>query len=100
MQKCWAWMNSRIAKDESLNVLIHNKDSGSKMLTVPYVNNGKFRFPGLIFFDTAKVYYQFNTNRKLSNESAVIFKNGLYSGFKKINLFNDHARPGRPMIAH
>jgi hypothetical protein len=42
----------------------------------------------MIFFDTAKMYYQFNTNRKLSEESAVIFKNGMYSGFKKIRPFS------------
>jgi len=71
-----------------MNVLIQNKDSSSKMISVPYVNNGKFRLPGLIFFDTAKVYYQFNTNRQLSQESAVIFKNGLYSGFKKIRPYS------------
>jgi hypothetical protein len=79
---------SRISKDESLNVLVYNKDSGSKMLLVPYVNNGKFRLSGLVFFDTAKVYYQFNTNQKLSNESAVIFKNGLYPGSKKLRPYS------------
>jgi len=79
---------SRIAKDESLNVLIYNKDSGSKMLSVPYVNNGKFHLSGLYFFDTAKVYYQFNTNRNLSSESAVLFKNGLFGGYRKLKPFS------------
>jgi hypothetical protein len=81
-------VNSRIAKDESLLVIFQNKDSATNMLTVPYVNNGKFRLPGLIFFDTAKAFYQFTVNRNLSNESAVVFKNGLYSGFKKLRPFN------------
>ena len=79
---------SRIAKDESLNVLVHNKDSSSKMISVPYINNGKFHLSGLVFFDTAKVYYQFNTDRNLSNESAVIFKNGLFNGYKKLKPYS------------
>jgi hypothetical protein len=79
---------SRISKDESLNVIMNNKDSSSKMMSVPYVNNGKFHLSGLLFFDTAKVYYQFNTNRSLSSESAVIFKNGLFGGYKKLKPFS------------
>ncbi len=79
---------SRISKDESLNVIVYNKDSNSKMLSVPYINNGKFHLAGLVFYDTAKVYYQFNTNQKLSTESAVIFKNGLFAGYKKLRPFS------------
>ncbi len=30
----------------------------------------------------------FNTNRGLSNEAAIIFKNGLYTGVKKLKPFN------------
>ena len=81
-------VSSRISKDESLNVIFQDKDSATNMLTVPYVNNGKFSLSGLVFYDTAKAYYQFNTNRNLSNEAAVIFKNGLYSGVKKLKPFN------------
>ncbi|HEY8735112.1 MAG TPA: hypothetical protein VIL90_11140, partial [Puia sp.] len=80
--------NSKISKDESLNVIFQGKDSTSNMLTVPYVSNGKFSISGLVFYDTAKAYYQFNTNRNLSNEAAVIFKNGLYPVVKKLRPFN------------
>jgi hypothetical protein len=81
-------VSSKIAKDESLNVIFQDKDSATNMLTVPYLNNGKFSLSGLIFYDTAKAYYQFNTNRNLSNEAAVIFKNGLYTAPKKLKPFN------------
>jgi len=81
-------VSSRIAKDESLNVIFQDKDSATNMLTVPYISNGKFSISGLVFYDTAKAYYQFNTNRNLSNEAAVIFKNGLYTGAKKLKPFN------------
>ncbi len=81
-------VSSKIAKDESLNVIFQDKDSATNMLTVPYLNNGKFGLSGLIFYDTAKAYYQFNTNRNLSNEAAVIFKNGLYVAPKKLRPFD------------
>src|SRR5450755_4442010 len=81
--------NSRIANDESLIVFLQEKDSATNMLSVPYVRNGKFHLTGLIYYDTAKAFYQFNTNHNLSNEAAVIFKNGLYSGWKKLKPFNN-----------
>jgi len=79
---------SRIVKDESLNVIFQYKDSATNMLTVPYKGNGKFQTSGLIFYDTAKAFYMFNTNRNLSNEAAVIFKNGLYPGVRKLKAFD------------
>ena len=84
---------NRIAKDESITVILQNRDSSSKMLDVPMVSNGKFRLGGLIFYDTAKAYYQFNINQKLSREAAVLFKNGLNSGYKKLRPFNNMSLP-------
>jgi hypothetical protein len=81
-------VSSRIANDESINVIFQNKDSTSDMLTVPYIKNGKFSLSGLIFYDTAKAYYQFNTSHNLSNEAAVIFKNGLYNGWRILKPFD------------
>ena len=78
---------SKIAKDEALIAFVSNKDSGSHMVMVPYLNNGKFKVSGLIFFDTAKVYYQFSADKKLSDESAVIINNGLYPGSRKLRPF-------------
>jgi hypothetical protein len=80
-------VNSRISKDESINVIFQGKDSSTEMLTVPYVSAGKFQLSGLVFYDTSKAFYQFNTNHNLSNEAAVIFKNGLYSGVRKLPPF-------------
>jgi hypothetical protein len=79
--------SSRISKDESLNVIFQNKDSSKNMVSVPYVSNGKFSVSGLIFYDTAKAYYQFNSNHGLSNEAAVIIRNGLYNGWRKLRPF-------------
>src|SRR5450432_90328 len=83
--------NARIAHDESIIVFLQKKDSATNMVTVPYIRNGKFHLTGLIYYDTAKAFYQFSANRNLSNEAAVIFKNGLYTGWKKLRPFNNMA---------
>jgi hypothetical protein len=70
----------KIAKDESLNVIMSKKDSSTQMLQVPHMSGNKFGLTGLLFFDTAKVYYQFNTNRALSDQAAIMFNNGLVKG--------------------
>ncbi len=57
------------------------------MISVPYVSNGKFSVSGFIFYDTARAYYQFNSNHSLSNEAAVIIRNGLYNGWRKLRPF-------------
>jgi hypothetical protein len=70
----------KIAKDESLNVIISKKDSSTQMLQLPHISGIKFGLTGLVFFDTARVFYQFNVNRRLSNEAAVTFNTGLIKG--------------------
>ena len=67
----------RISKDESLNVILQKKDSSTQMLAIPRLSGGKFGVTGLIFYDTARAFYMFNVNRKLSNEAAVTFNTGM-----------------------
>ena len=54
------------------------------MVQVPHLAGMKFGVSGLIFYDTAVAYYQFNLNRKLSTEAAIVITNGLYNGSRKI----------------
>jgi len=79
----------KIAKDESLNVILSRKDSSTQLLTVPHLSGSKFGVMGLVFFDTVKAFYQFNTNRALSDQAAITFSNGLVRGSKMARpLFN------------
>jgi hypothetical protein len=71
---------TRIARNESINVFLRRKDSSVQMMQVPRQTGGRFGVGGMVFYDTANAFYQFNTNRKLSDEAAVVFSNGLYSG--------------------
>ncbi|HEX9511048.1 MAG TPA: hypothetical protein VF939_11245 [Puia sp.] len=72
----------KISKEESLNVILSRKDSSTQMLSVPHLSGLKFGITGLVFYDTARAFYQFNVNRKLSNEAAVTFNTGLLKGAK------------------
>ncbi|MDP4130062.1 MAG: hypothetical protein Q8939_07860 [Bacteroidota bacterium] len=75
---------NRIAQDENLNLILRSKDSSTRMLDLPRITKGRFGVTGLIFFDTARAFYQFNVNRKLSNEAAVIFNTGLNNSPRKL----------------
>jgi hypothetical protein len=72
----------KISKDESLNVILSRKDSSTQMLSIPHLSGSKFGVMGLVFFDTVKAYYQFNTNRALSDQAAITFSNGLVRGVR------------------
>ncbi|HVY75588.1 MAG TPA: hypothetical protein VG890_12195, partial [Puia sp.] len=78
---------SRIAADENLLVILQNKDSSSQMLSLPRISKNKFGVGGLVFYDTAKAYYQFSVNHKLSSEAAVVFNTGLYRGGRQIRPY-------------
>ena len=74
----------KISKDESLNVILSRKDSSTQMLSVPHLSGSKFGITGLVFYDTARAFYQFNVNHKLSNEAAVTFNTGLIKGSRMV----------------
>jgi hypothetical protein len=70
----------KIAKDESLNVIMSKKDSSTQMYAVPHIAGTKFGLTGLVFYDTVKAYYMFNVNHALSGQAAVTFNTGLVPG--------------------
>ncbi len=77
---------SRIPQNEIMNVIIKRKDSSTQMIQLPRLKGNKFGVSGLVFYDTATAFYQFNLDHNLASQTAVVFTNGLYSGVKKIKL--------------
>ncbi|HLY71471.1 MAG TPA: hypothetical protein VKR53_17170 [Puia sp.] len=75
---------SQIAHNEAMNLIIKRKDSSTQMLQVPRLTGTKFGVSGLVFYDTATAYYQFNVSHTLSTQAAIVFSNGLYGGVRKI----------------
>jgi len=80
----------KVSRDESLNVILSRKDSSTQMLSIPRLSGAgsKFGVTGLMFYDTARAYYMFNVNKKLSSEAAVTFNTGLLRGNKALKLLS------------
>lgn len=60
-----------------LNVIVVGKDSSKNFLFIPVQKDGSFENKGIFFYDTARVYYGFNGNNKLTDLTEVQFGNGL-----------------------
>ncbi|OYZ47418.1 MAG: hypothetical protein B7Y15_14345, partial [Bacteroidetes bacterium 24-39-8] len=58
-------------KDLQLNLVISGKDSSSKLLFLPVAKDGSFEQTGVLFYDTVRVYYSFNNNPKLTEQTQV-----------------------------
>lgn len=72
-------------KELQLNLVISGKDSSSKLLFLPVAKDGSFEQTGVMFYDTVRVFYSFNNNPKLTEQTQVKIQNGLlYQEFKKI----------------
>jgi len=60
-----------------LNFILVGKDSSKTLLFAPVDKDGNFEDPGVFFYDTVKVLYNFNANNKLSAQTQVKLENGL-----------------------
>ncbi len=68
-----------------LNLIVAGKDSSKRFLFLPVQKDGSFEEKAALFFDTARIFYSFNGNDKLTGVTQVTFENGLLkSGYKKI----------------
>ncbi len=63
-----------------INLILQAKDStvskGKQMLFLPVSKTGSFVRDGVTFYDTIKVYYQFNGDKKLTDRAEVRFGTG------------------------
>jgi hypothetical protein len=75
-----------IRNDEGLTVILQMKDSSTQILQVPKTGPTQFSINNLMFYDTLKVFYQFQKDRRLASNTSVLFENGLYKGPKKVNF--------------
>jgi hypothetical protein len=83
---------NRNNSDVIMNLIVAAKDSSRKLLLVPVEKNGNFEQP-LFFYDTARIYYSFNNNKKLTESAPqVLFENGLMKAVpnKKIPVGNTY----------
>lgn len=77
--KMYSGSSIRIAPDQKIIVFLQSKDSSKQTLILPVKADGSFVQKGVVFFDTLKVYYQYIGDKKLADQSELVFQNGLLS---------------------
>lgn len=76
--KVYGMETVRSAGTTQLNLILSNKDSSANMYFVPVQKDGTFEEPNVFFFDTARVYYNLNDNKKTTGRvTQVQLSNGL-----------------------
>jgi hypothetical protein len=68
--------NSQVPPGSTLNMFMEAKDSSRQLFSLPLDARAQFKEEGLIFFDTVKLYYQFNKDKRLTERAVVNFNNG------------------------
>jgi len=66
-------------KNKSLTAILKTGAAGTSFLSIPLNDDGRFNVSGMYFFDTARLYYQFNNDKekKLTSSASYSFDNGL-----------------------
>ncbi|GGH82169.1 hypothetical protein GCM10011379_55650 [Filimonas zeae] len=67
----------QIREAANINLIMKSRDSSTSLNFLPLRPDGSFSDPSMLFFDTLKVYYQFNKIRDMASRVAVSFSNGL-----------------------
>ena len=77
----------RLQDDERLLAFIEGKDSTNTMVIFPKTGPDIFSLP-LSFYDTVKVFYQFQKNKQLGSSASISISNNFYKGKPHVNLAN------------
>lgn len=76
-----------------LNLIIAGRDSSKNLAFIPVQKDGNFEQKGLYFYDTARIFYSFNSNGKLAEVTQVQFENGLLKQTPKKIQYTDTYHP-------
>jgi len=66
-------LNKTMLAGKELNAVLELKDKHREFLNTPVLPEGKFNFEGMVFYDTAKLFYQFNKDKNKSLTSKANF---------------------------
>jgi hypothetical protein len=84
---------------KALSGILKTKNGGTNYFSIPVENDGQFNVPNLYFFDTAKLYYQFNNDKdkSLTTSASFAFNNSFVkSPGQSISLFSSLYAPVKP----
>ncbi len=84
---------NKMEKEERVNLIIKTADSTSNFYSMLPDKAGLLRQTGLVFYDTAKVYFSFNKNKTNNNQIAFGKFNFTYPVSNAINNYKDYLLP-------
>ncbi|HYJ37315.1 MAG TPA: hypothetical protein VEV87_01815, partial [Chitinophagaceae bacterium] len=72
-------INKNEFNDRDITAIFVPKGGGKQFVSIPVEPDGSFEVPGLLFFDTVKIYYQFSNdkNKTLTTRANFDFSNNL-----------------------
>lgn len=71
----------KLGKDNQMNLIFQYKDSTKQFMFADVGKGGNFSLPGLVFYDTAKVYYQLNGKNRQNGSLSLSMNNDLLKGY-------------------
>ncbi len=86
-------LNKTLLSGKEINGILELKSKKKEFLNTPVQPEGKFTFSGMIFYDTAKFFYQFNKDKKKTLTSRAGFD--IKSSLLKEPL---HLQPGNSLL--
>ncbi len=78
--------SSPIRPDETMTVILQAKDSSTRIYQIPKTGTTEFALRNFTFYDTLKVYYQFDKDKRLAANTSLLFDNGLFKGPRLVNM--------------
>ncbi len=72
-------LGKKMLAGKEINYILETKNKRKEFLNIPVNPDGRFNIAGMIFYDTAKLFYQFNKDKKKTLTSSATFtiKNNL-----------------------
>lgn len=71
---------------KEMTILMQTADSNRQLLFVPITTGGRMEIPDQLFFDTAKLYYQFSKNSLLTQKLNLQLNNGFVPATARLRL--------------
>ena len=82
-------MMQKMEKEERVNLIVKTKDSTNTFYSMLPDKGGLLKQTGLVFYDTARIYYSFNKNKANNNQIAFSNFNFTYPVVNNLNNFKD-----------
>lgn len=74
------------SSDLQLVGILQTADSAKNIMSLPVDRKGNVFAEGLVFYDKAKLFFNFNKKNLFFDNSMLLVNNGLYNGYKKVLL--------------